>query len=346
MLISGPCSPHWSRCRRSVSLVGLLSTLLVWAPGARSQTSEDVHVVPRAGTVSSESPRVPLPPDATLSLTGKPLRVDVDLVLVPVTVTDARNRPLTGLTQKDFLLFENDERQQIQYFSTEDTPISVGVILDLSKSMANKIDTAREALADFFDNANPEDDYFVITFSDRPQVMADATRSVGSIRAKLASVTPSGHTALLDAIYLGIAKMRHSHYKRRALLIISDGGDNRSRYKAREIRSMVQEADVEIYAIGIFDSIFKTPEEWAGKRLLTDITEATGGRTITVGNINQLTEIAAAVSQELRNQYVLGYRPRNAAHDGTWRKLRVKLAQSAAAQPQVRWKKGYLAPAK
>jgi Ca-activated chloride channel family protein len=213
--------------------------------------------------------------------------------------------------------------------------------------MSNKIDLAREALGEFFKTANSEDDYFVITFADRPQTLADATQSIGSIRAKLAGVAPGGHTALLDAIYLGLSKAKHSRYQRRALLIISDGGDNCSRYRSREIKSLVQESDVEIYAIGIFDSIFKTPEEWAGKRLLTDITEATGGHTVALGNARQLPEVAAAISLELRSQYILGYKPSNSVRDGAWRQIKVKLNPSAAPAPgQVYAKRGYLAPGK
>ncbi len=273
------------------------------------------------------------------------MKVGVDVVLVPVTVTDGMNRLVTGLAKEDFSVFENDQAQQIRYFSAEDAPISIGILLDLSRSMTNKIDTAREALDEFFKNAHPEDDYFVVTFADRPELLADSTRSIGSIQAKLGSATPAGHTALLDAIYLGITKLRKAHYKRRALLIISDGGDNHSRYRAREIKRLVQEADAEIFAIGIFDSIFKTPEEWSGKRLLTEITEASGGRTITLDNIRDLPAIAAAVSLELRNQYVLGYQPSGISRDGKWRRIKVQVAAQVPTPPaHVYSRKGYLAP--
>lgn len=277
----------------------------------------------------------------------KPIRSDVNVVLVPVTVTDAKNRPVLSLPKDKFLLYEGEQLQNIRYFSAEDGPISIGILLDLSKSMTNKIDLAREALGEFFKTANPEDDYFVVTFADRPQLIADTTQSIGTIRAKLAQAVPSGHTAMLDAIYLALNKSRHARFKRRALLIISDGGDNCSRYRSREIKSMVQESDVEIYAIGIFDSIFKTPEERAGKRLLTEITEATGGHTVSLGNAKTLPEVAAAISLELRSQYILGYEPSNTAQDGSWRKIKVRLAPQATPQPaQVYAKRGYQAPGK
>jgi Ca-activated chloride channel homolog len=324
---------------RCVAVSFVLVLCLAVAASAQSE-SEDVHLVPR------EKPAAAIPERSLIPHT-RPLRADVNVVLVPVTVTDTRNRPLLGLEREHFLLYEGDEQQRIRYFSTEDAPISVGILLDLSKSMSNKIDVAKEALGEFFKTANPADDYFVITFANRPQLLADATQSIGSIQAKLADAAPKGHTALLDAIYLGLSKARHSRYKRRALLIISDGGDNCSRYRSREIKSLVQESDVEIYAIGIFDSIFKTPEEWAGKKLMTEITEATGGHTVALGNVRQLPEVAAAISLELRSQYVLGYQPSNPTHDGSWRKIKVRLDPAVAPAPaQVYAKRGYQAPEK
>ena len=273
------------------------------------------------------------------------MHVDTNLVLIPVTVNDRMNRPVTTLERKNFELYEAGKQQNIRYFSIEDAPISIGVLLDLSYSMTNKIDIARQALAEFFNSANSEDDYFVLTFADSPELLADTTQSVGVLEARLDSAKPKGNTALLDAIYMGLAKLRSAKYPRRALLIISDGGDNHSRYKAREIKQLVEEGDVEIYAIGIFDNIFKTYEEWAGKRLLTEITQATGGRTITVSDVKQLPEAATAVSRELRNQYVLGYSPSNSARDEQFRKIKVQLAPPVPEVPMhLYFKKGYIAP--
>ena len=331
-------------CRRGFVVAAVALMIGLVEAQARAQTeppsSDAVHIVPRAKPATSAAEPAQIPH-------SQALRSDVDVVLVPVTVTDAMNRPVLGLDQEKFQLYEGDEPQHIRYFSTEDAPLSIGILLDLSKSMSNKIDAAREALSEFFKTSNPDDDYFVITFADRPQMLADAAQSIGTIQEKLADAKPAGHTALLDAIYLGLTRAQHARYHRRALLIISDGGDNCSRYRSREIRSLVQESDVEIYAIGIFDSIFKTPEEWAGKRLLTDITEATGGHTVSLGNVGRLPEVAAAISLELRSQYVLGYRPSNAARDGKWRKIMVRLSPSAQQpQAQIYSKRGYLAPGK
>lgn len=325
---------------------------LLFVPCARSQSTDEVHVVPRIERDQGAPQAVVAPPESesALNVHMRHLRVEVDVVQVPVAVTDAANRPVTDLQKPDFTLYEGNQQQQIQYFSKEDAPISVGLILDVSKSMSNKIDTERAAVAEFFKNANPQDDYFVITLSDRPRLTADTTQSLDEIEQKLALVIPSGNTALLDAIYLGVTKMRSARYQRRALLIISDGGDNHSRYNAKEIKSLVQETDVLMYSIGIFDDMpvpgFKTIEEKLGKRLLTEITEATGGRTIAADNRKKVPEITATVSRELRQQYVLGYRPSNALHDGKWRKIKVRVTESAGVPPlRAYYKPGYLAPA-
>jgi Ca-activated chloride channel homolog len=322
----------------SLRVLGCLLFLCFISTWLRPQSADEVHITAPAAVARNRT-------GPGLESAGRPMRVGVDVVLVPVAVTDSTNRPVLGLEKQDFALFEDDQPQEIRYFWSEDAPISVGILLDLSRSMGNKIDDARAAVGEFFKTANPEDDYFVITFADRPQVLADATESAGAIQAKLASATPAGHTALLDAIYMGIDKMRSVRYGRRALLIISDGGDNHSRYRKQDIRRAVQEADVQIYAIGIFDSLFKTPEEWAGKRLLTEITEATGGRTLTLDKPRHLPELAAAVSLELRNQYVLGFRPARPARGGRWRRIKVKTTALGGKAPlQVHSKRGYLGP--
>ena len=236
----------------------------------------------------------------------------------------------------------------IRYFTKEDGPISVGLILDLSKSMTNKVDTERAAVEQFFQNANPDDDYFVIAVSSHPKLIATTTRSLRTIETELGLTVPDGNTALLDAIYLGVAQMQTARYKRHALLIISDGGDNSSRYKLREIKSIVQESDVSVYAIGLFDTaLFKTFEEYMGKKWLSEITDASGGRTVTIDNLMRLPETAAAISWELRNQYVLGYKPSGLMADGQWRKIKVNVTPqekplaASGAHLQAYYRKGY-----
>lgn len=273
------------------------------------------------------------------------IRVSVDLVLVPVTVTDDLNRPQANLARENFVVYEGDQPQQIRYFSAEDSPISVGLILDVSASMQDKIDTERAAVEQFFKNANPEDDYFVVTFNNHPRVLSDVTRSTSGIETELGLVQPSGSTALLDAVYLGVSKLRHAQYPRRALVIISDGGDNASRYKLREIKSIVAESDVMVYAIGIFGTTpFKTFEEAMGKRWLSAMTDVTGGRTTTVKDLTKLPEECALLSRELRTQYVLGYHPSGIAADGRWHKIKVVVANPSDAERfRSFYRKGYYA---
>jgi Ca-activated chloride channel homolog len=343
--------PTLGLCQRCCFRAALnLSPLFAWlvcASVAWSQSDNPVHTVPRnQHQPAAEADAIHINSEPRLEAHTKPLKVDVDLVLVPVTVTDAMSRPVTGLRKQNFSIYERGEQQAILYFSAENGPISVGLILDLSKSMSNKMETEHAAVKEFFQNANPQDDYFVITVSDRPKLIATSTQSIGTILSKLALETPDGNTALLDAIYLGVAQMRSARYQRRALLIISDGGDNSSRYKLSEIKSIVREADVEICAIGTFDTaLFKTFEEYMGKKWLGEITDATGGHTVTVDNLARLPAAAAAISWELRNQYVLGYRPSNKLHDGKWRKIKVQVTPLVNGPPlQAYYRRGYSAP--
>jgi Ca-activated chloride channel homolog len=317
-------------------------TCMAWA---QSDSLNEAHVVPRAQPdgVATTAPVGGLP----LGPRTKPMRVDVDLVLVPVTVTDALNRPVIDLPRQNFTLYEGGVPQPIRYFSNEDAPISVGLILDCSGSMRNKIEYEREAVAEFFKYANPQDDYFAIAVSSHPEVIATSDQSIGTIQGKLGTTEPRGGTALYDAVYLGISRMSSARHQRKALVIISDGGDNRSRYNLKELKTVVEEANVLAYGIGVFDGVpiplFKTMEERWGRKWLSEMTEATGGRTLAADNRQQIPQIAALISRELRNQYVLGYRPSNAVHDGKWRKVQVRLTPSATPL-QVHYKQGYVAP--
>jgi Ca-activated chloride channel family protein len=274
------------------------------------------------------------------------LKASAELVLVPVTITDPMNRLVTGLDKDNFTVFEGKSQQEIKSFSSEDAPVSLGVIFDMSGSMSSKIERAREAVVEFFKTANPQDEFFMITFADKPEEVSDFTSSIEDIQGKLVYTVPKGRTALLDAIYLGVNKMKHAKYAKKAMLIISDGGDNHSRYTEGEIKSMVKEADVLIYAVGIYDHYFPTEEEKLGPALLSDVTELTGGRAFTIDNPNDLADVATKIGIELRNQYVLGYRPTNPIKDGKWRKIKVKLLPPKGLPPlRVYAKTGYYAPA-
>ncbi|HUQ50401.1 MAG TPA: VWA domain-containing protein [Terriglobales bacterium] len=320
----------------------LVVVLSLCTLGHAQGSDENVHIIPRK---SADQPASKVVDDPTLKTHTKPLKVDVDLVLVNVTVTDPMNRLVTGLEKENFRLLEANAQQDIRHFSSEDAPISVGVILDLSGSMNNKMLKARDAIVEFFKTANPQDEFFLVTFADKPELLADFTQSIEEIQGRLVYSVPKGRTALLDAVYLGVSKMRDAKHNKKALLVISDGADNRSRYTDSEIKSLVKEADVQIYAIGIFDDVRGTPEEVRGPYMLSEMTDVTGGRTFPVSDINDLADVAVKIGVELRNQYVLGYRPTNKTRDGKWRKLKVKLNAPKGLPPlNVHTKTGYYAP--
>ena len=316
-----------------------LLTVIIDSPQSFSQIREFPSASSRISNLGLDRS------DARGNSRPEPLRVSVDLVVIPVTVTDPLNRPQTNLSRENFTIFEGDEPQQIRYFSAEDSPISVGLLLDVSGSMRDKIDTERAAVEQFFRNANPEDDYFVITFNNRPRVLSDVTQSTAGIQTELGLVEPTGSTALLDAVYLGESKLRNARYSRRALVIISDGGDNASRYSFREIKDLVAESDAMVYAIGIFGSSpFKAFEEVMGERWLRGMTDVTGGRTTAIKNINELPEQCARLSRELRSQYMLGYRPNDRGTDGKWRKVKITVTNPPENdQLQSHYRKGYYA---
>lgn len=326
----------------------LCATVCLGIPGLGQTDVNDVHVVPREVDKPKEARKADLVSTNSSGLSAhvRPLKVDVDLVLVPVTITDPMNRLVTGLEKENFQLFEGSAAQEIRTFSSEDAPVSLGVIFDSSGSMSSKMDRAKEAVVEFFKTANPQDEFFMITFSDEPEEVSDFTSSVDEIQNKLVFAVPRHRTALLDAIYMGVNKMRQAKYAKKALLIISDGGDNHSRYTENEIKSVVKEADVMVYAIGIYDRYASAIEERLGPELLTDITELTGGRAFTIDNPNDLGDVATKIGVELRNQYVLGYRPTKVVHDGKWRKIKVKLLPPKGLPPlRVYARTGYYAPA-
>ena len=325
----------------------LILLALACVPAFAQTDVNDIHIQSREVEKPKEAPKE----DLLASTTGmkthiRPLKVDVDLVLVPVTITDPMNRLVTGLEKENFQLFEGNANQEIRSFSSEDAPVSLGVIFDSSGSMSSKMDRAKEAVVEFFKTANPQDEFFMITFSDEPEAVSDFTNSIDEIQNKLVFAVPRHRTALLDAIYMGISKMRQAKYAKKALLIISDGGDNHSRYTENEIKSLVKEADVMIYAIGIYDRYASALEERLGPQLLTEITELTGGRAFTIDNPNDLADVATKIGVELRNQYVLGYRPTKVVRDGKWRKIKVKLLPPKGLPPlRVYARTGYYAPA-
>jgi len=332
-------------------LLSLCVLVCLGVPALGQTDVNDVHVLSREVETPKQAANEVPKEDLVSSTSGlkahvRPLKVDVDLVLVPVTITDPMSRLVTGLEKQNFQLFEGSAPQEIRSFSSEDAPVSLGVIFDSSGSMTSKMDRAKDAVVEFFKTANPQDEFFMITFSDEPEEVSDFTSSVDEIQNKLVFAVPRKRTALLDAIYMGVSKMRQAKFAKKALLIISDGGDNHSRYTEGEIKSVVKEADVMVYAIGIYDRYFPTQEERLGPELLSEITELTGGRAFTIDNPNDLGDVATKIGIELRNQYVLGYRPTKVVRDGKWRKIKVKLLPPKGLPPlRVYARTGYYAPA-
>ena len=274
--------------------------------------------------------------------------VDSTLVVVPVTVTDPSNRFVLGLEKDDFTILEDGVRQKITHFSGEDAPLSVGLLIDTSGSMGLKLDTSRRAVTEFLKTMNAQDEAFLIQFSDQADVVQGFTGDMKEIGNKMKGLQSGGLTALLDAVNLGVREMKKAKNPRKALVIVSDGGDNHSRYTATDIKDLVREADTQIYAFGVFEPILfpqLSSEEISGPRLLAQIADQTGGRAFGASQFDQLPGIAEKIAIELRNQYVLAYAPTNGERDGKYRHVEVTVRQQPGLPKlNARWRQGYYAP--
>jgi len=311
---------------REILFGGIVSVVFAFSnTAALAQTGiDEVDITPRAKLVDVASAAYGSGSPARFA-TASLIRTSVNLVLVPVTITDDQNHPVIGLNQDNFQIFEDKKPQEIKHFSSEDSPVSIGILVDTSGSMSYKLDEAREAVAQFCDAANPQDEFFLITFADEARVATDFTTRTQDITNELLTVSSRGQTALLDAIYMGIQKMRGARYARRALLILSDGGDNHSRYTEHDVKAAIKEADETIYSIGIFDHYVNTQEESLGPELLRSIAEKTGGTAFTLSRLGEMPALTRIIGVQLRHQYMLAYQPQSAPLDGKWHKLNVKL---------------------
>jgi Ca-activated chloride channel homolog len=287
-----------------------------------------------------------LPRTNSFERSSKPVvRTNVDLVLVPVTVLDHADKPVNGLRADNFTILDNQQAQTIKYFSSEDVPISLTVILDASGSMAARMDDARQAVIELFNGSNPQDDLRMITFGDQVRALGNFSDSLDDVHRTVASIQADGFTALWDAMYLGLAELQGAAQSRKAIVLISDGGDNHSRYTQPEIKSLLQESDVQVYAIGMFDRNARTFEERMGPLRLDEVTRATGGRLFSVHDRSDLQRALNHISLELRNQYLLGYCPSSRERDGKWRHIKVKVNPSDGhAKLHLYAKKGYYGP--
>ena len=271
-----------------------------------------------------------------------------NLVVIPVSVTDSSNRFVLGLEKGDFQIFDDGAEQEVAHFSGEDAPLSVGVAFDESGSMDYKLRTSRDAAAQFLKTMNPSDEAFLVEFNDKVKLSVGFTSQADELQKALQNVQPGGLTAMLDAVDFSLKEMKKAKNPRKAIVVVSDGGDNSSKYTAQQIESLVREADVQIYAMGVFEPTFNlglSQAEISGPKLLSEIATQTGGRAFAATLSSDLPAVAARIAIELRNQYVLAYYPKNQLRDGKYHKVDVKLAQpKGISQVKAHWRLGYYAP--
>ena len=274
------------------------------------------------------------------------IQIDVDMVLVNVTVGDAYGHIVANLEKKNFQLFEDTVEQEILTFSREDVPASIGLLFDTSGSMADKMDASRQAMARFLQKSNPNDEFFLINFDNRPELDSRFTSDIEQLQRQSASLKPKGRTALLDAIDLGVTQMKSARYDRHILLVVSDGGDNHSRHHEVEIRNLLKESDCQLYALGIFDArdMKRTSEEREGPGLLSELAVMTGGHLYQATKLSELIDLSGQIGTELRSQYILGYKPTDLRHDGRWRRIKVGLTPSHDPPLTARARTGYYSP--
>jgi Ca-activated chloride channel family protein len=281
----------------------------------------------------------------TASSKDKIVKVDVELVRVDATVTDAQNRVITGLDKEHFKLWEDKLEQKIEFFSAEDSPVSLGIVFDISGSMKDKIGTARDAAVTFLKTGNPEDEYFLEVFSNRPQVAEDFTSDISKLQNKLVFQATSGMTAMYDAVYVSLEKLKEGTHPKKALLLITDGEDNHSRYAFSNVREFVKEQNVQVYAIGIVsDFNSQLGSGRTGRALLEELADLTGGHAFFPDSVYELEDICTKIAVELKNQYILSYKSTNVAKDGKWRKIKVQVdGPKGVGRLNVRFKGGYYA---
>jgi len=269
-----------------------------------------------------------------------------ELVSLTVTVTDALDRLVTGLEIRNFEIYEDKVKQEITHFSFDDAPVNLGIVFDVSGSMKGmKLDRARDALKAFIQTSHSDDDFFLIGFNQRANLLAEFT-SGEALANKLTLVDPGGQTALYDATYLGVEKVKQGRHSRNAILLISDGQDNSSRYTYGELRKRLREAGVQIYCIGIVEmgSGAGGSLDMQGQAILEEIAQSTGGKAFFPKSAAELEEITTRIALELRHQYSIGYSPTNANRDGQWHKIKVSVkAPKGWSNLRVQHKEGYYA---
>jgi Ca-activated chloride channel family protein len=307
--------------------------------------------VPAANGRASSSSAQPAATGPAVQVTDdderKPVITHTDLVTLTVTVTDTYGRFVTGLNKNAFTITDDKDQQEITFFSDEDAPVSLGVVFDVSGSMGgDKINKAREALSKFIETSHARDEYFLIGFNNRAQLLLDHTRDSDALMQKLTFVQTHGQTALYDAVYLGVNKVTRGAHPKKAILLISDGQDNSSRYTFSELRRLLKESDVIIYAVGIVDGHDNSELGYGGRAILEELAGVSGGKAFFPSTSAEMNDTFERIALELRTQYSIGYRPSNFANDGRWHRLKIKV-QPPRGFPRlfVRGREGYFANA-
>jgi Ca-activated chloride channel homolog len=277
-----------------------------------------------------------------------PVITNTDLITFTVTVTDIYGRFVSGLSKNAFSIFDEKQQQDISFFSDDDSPVSVGIIFDVSGSMSgDKVRRARDALSHFVQTSHDRDEYFLIAFNSRAQLLMDRTRDGNAVLDKLTFVQTRSNTALYDACYLGVERVQRGTHSKRALLLISDGQDNNSRYTFGELRRVLKESDVTLYAVGILGGTDAGSQlGMEGQSTLDELAGVSGGKAFYPRSAAEMDDIFEQIALELRHQYSIGYRPPNFVSDGKWHKIKVKVAPPRGLPRLfVRSKEGYYAVA-
>jgi Ca-activated chloride channel family protein len=279
------------------------------------------------------------------------LSVDVELVQLPISVLDAKGRPVDGLTKDNFQIFEDNSLQQIKLFRHEDIPLSLGLVIDNSGSMRNKRERVNSAALSFVRESNPEDETFIVNFDDSAYLEQDFTGSIGDLIDALDQLDTRGETALYDAVYLSVDHVKAGKKDKKALLLISDGEDNVSKYGFNKVVEGLRESKVTLYAIGLLEDndqrggLFKKPPSKKARENLEKFAEITGGQAYFPKSLDEVEEIVKDIAHDLRNHYTVGYTPTNRKMDGSWREIRVKVnPPKSVSKISVRSKQGYYAP--
>jgi Ca-activated chloride channel homolog len=342
-----------NRCRQW-GAVGIAIAVLILSilPIAYSQDSEEPQQERNRKTKPALESKTPQQPPAPKRKGDYTIGVNVDLVLTYTSVFNKDNHFVSGLKNENFKVYEDGIEQKITYFTQDDVPVSMGILLDLSGSMRSKIDQVNKAALAFIRASNPRDEVFLIGFSDEAELLQDYTSDIDEITDALDNTVVTGGTVAYDAIYLGVQKAHVGKKPKKAVVVITDGEDRDSYYKLDELLAKVQESDVQVFCIGFLNEIpnkglfghwsKSVPEK--ARDALNKISDETGGKAFFPDKLTDIHQIVAEIASELRSQYSIGYFSSNVARDGSFRRVKIVLSGSGTSDSQARYRRGYFAP--